>query len=153
MDAGYATRPGFIAPYRKVRYHLSDFSTENPPTNAKELFNLRHSSLRTTVERVFGSLKSRFKILDSKPFHPFVTQVDIVNACCILHNFIIDKGGDRFMDDICPSDAATSDPWIPMDLSGNNDRSEQREEWIAKRESICNEMWERHLATLNGMAE
>ncbi|WOL11058.1 nuclease HARBI1 [Canna indica] len=42
MDAGYATRPGFIAPYRGVKYHLKECSSHSP-SNAKELFNLRHS--------------------------------------------------------------------------------------------------------------
>jgi hypothetical protein len=50
VDAGYACRQGFLPPYRGVRYHLSEFSGTNQPTNAKELFNLRHSSLRVTVE-------------------------------------------------------------------------------------------------------
>jgi hypothetical protein len=51
----------------------------DPVQNEKELFNLRHSSLRVTVERAFGSLKRRFKILDDvTPFPPFSTQEDIV---------------------------------------------------------------------------
>jgi hypothetical protein len=51
VDAGYACRTSFLPPYREVRYHLSEFSNRNYPTNAKELFNLRHSSLRVVVER------------------------------------------------------------------------------------------------------
>ena len=86
-DAGYACRPGFLPPFRKTRYHLNEFSSRFYPKNAKELFNLRHSSLRVTVERAFASLKNRFKILDQKPFHTFDTQVKLVLACCILHNW------------------------------------------------------------------
>jgi hypothetical protein len=56
-----------------VRYHLSEFSSTNQPTNAKELFNLRHSSLRVTVERAFGALKGRFRIIDNKCFHKYKT--------------------------------------------------------------------------------
>ncbi|KAK9008498.1 hypothetical protein V6N11_075389 [Hibiscus sabdariffa] len=52
-DAGYGIRNGIISPYRGDRYHLKEFS-DHRPENANELFNLRHSSLRTTVERVFG---------------------------------------------------------------------------------------------------
>ena len=95
-DAGYNTRPGFLAPYRSVRYHLSDYR-DRLPTNYKELFNYRHSSLRTSVERAFGSLKGRFKILTSRPFFPYRTQVEIVIACCILHNFILSHGEDDFI--------------------------------------------------------
>jgi hypothetical protein len=52
-----------------------------------ELYNLRHSSLRVTVERATGALKSRFRILDNKPFHKYTTQVKLVVACAILHNY------------------------------------------------------------------
>nr|XP_020188456.2 putative nuclease HARBI1 [Aegilops tauschii subsp. strangulata] len=72
-DAGYACQPGILPPFRKTRYHLNEFSGRNYPRTAQELFNLRHSSLRVTVERAFGALKNRFKILDQKPFHPYST--------------------------------------------------------------------------------
>ncbi|KAG5255009.1 nuclease HARBI [Salix suchowensis] len=38
-----------ISSFRGVRYHLNEF-TECSPENEKELFNLRHSSLRTAIE-------------------------------------------------------------------------------------------------------
>ena len=85
MHAGYACRNGFLPPYRGVRYHLSEFGA-NRPTNARELYNLRHSSLRVIVERAIGALKNRFRILDNKPFHKYKTQVKLVIDCCILHN-------------------------------------------------------------------
>ncbi|KAH1082651.1 hypothetical protein J1N35_022412 [Gossypium stocksii] len=49
-DAGYGIRNGYITTYRGVRYHLKEFSTQGPE-NANELFNLRHSSLRITIEQ------------------------------------------------------------------------------------------------------
>jgi len=85
VDVGYACRLGFLPPYRGTRYHLREYGTRSLQ-NARELFNLRHSSLRVTVERAFGALKNRFKILYNKPFHPYPTQVKLVLACCILHN-------------------------------------------------------------------
>jgi hypothetical protein len=70
----------------------------NPIQNEEELFNHRHSSLRVTVEHAFGSLKRRFKILDdSIPFFPFPTQVEIVMASCIIHNWVIEDGDDEFI--------------------------------------------------------
>lgn len=85
MDAGYGAKPGFIPPFRGVRYHLNEWGN-NPPLNEKELFNLRHS-LRVSVEHAFGSLKRRFKVLDDAiSFFPFSTQVDVVIAFCILQN-------------------------------------------------------------------
>uniref|UniRef100_A0A2N9FL88 DDE Tnp4 domain-containing protein n=1 Tax=Fagus sylvatica TaxID=28930 RepID=A0A2N9FL88_FAGSY len=66
-DAGYGVRKGVISPHCSVRYHLNEFS-DNPPRNGKELFNLRHSSLCTTIECCFGILKKRFRVLDAEPF-------------------------------------------------------------------------------------
>ena len=90
LDSRYALRKGFLPPYKKVLYHLKEFDENSPPTNARELFNLRHSSLRITVERAFGVLKKRFCVLDAEPFWDFRTQVDVVFVYCVLHNFIRD---------------------------------------------------------------
>ena len=57
MDAGYTNGPGFLAPYRGTRYHLNEWTGNNPETY-KELFNLRHSVARNVIERAFGLLKS-----------------------------------------------------------------------------------------------
>ena len=76
-DTGYGVRKGIISPYRGVRYHLKEFS-DNPPRNDKELFNLRHSSLRTSIGRCFRVLKKRLHVLDAEPFWSFPTQVDVV---------------------------------------------------------------------------
>jgi hypothetical protein len=98
-NAGYALKPGFVPPYRAVnRYHMSEFQGRRSPSNAKEFFNLRHSSLRTTIERAFGALKGRFRIMDNKPFHPYMSQVKIV--LCILHNWILGFG----VDEVIPGD-------------------------------------------------
>ncbi|XP_071680347.1 protein ALP1-like [Lolium perenne] len=72
-DAGYACHPSFLPPLRTTRYHINEFSTRLYPKNAKELFNLRHSSLRVTAERAFAALKNKFNILEHKPFHTFST--------------------------------------------------------------------------------
>ena len=57
VDAGFMLTGGLITPYRGVRYHLKEYSKRNPPQNHKELFNLRHASLRNAIERTFGVLK------------------------------------------------------------------------------------------------
>ena len=97
VDAGYGAKPGFLPPFRAVRYHLNEWGN-NPVQNEKELFNLRHLALRVTIEHAFGSLKRRFKILDNATlFFPFQTQVDIVLACCIIHNWVIQDGSDELI--------------------------------------------------------
>ncbi|CAI0550361.1 unnamed protein product, partial [Linum tenue] len=90
VDAGYALRPGFITPYRNTRYHLKEYS-HCPPGNSKELFNLRHASLRNAIESAFGVLKKIFSIITSgsEAHHDVNTRSEIVLACCILHNFLL----------------------------------------------------------------
>ncbi|KAK5842868.1 hypothetical protein PVK06_005282 [Gossypium arboreum] len=141
-DAGYGIRNGYITSYRGVRYHLKEFSDQGPE-NANELFNLRHSSLRITIECVFGILKKRFRVLDVEPFWNFQTQVDIVLACCIIHNHIMG---------VDPSDLLNyglykeleSDLIIPT-LTEQEEREEARE-WSAKRDKIAQTMWTDYMA-------
>ncbi|XP_047331944.1 protein ALP1-like [Impatiens glandulifera] len=84
VDAGYANTPGYLAPYHSTRYHLNEWSShDNRPSNYKELFNLRHSLARNSVERTFGLLKN-----DGQYFINHHFLVCIINACCVLHNYI-----------------------------------------------------------------
>jgi hypothetical protein len=63
-DAGYALSTKVLTPYRRTRYHLKEWKRGNArPQNAKELYNLRHSSLRNAIERIFGIVKRRFRVL------------------------------------------------------------------------------------------
>jgi hypothetical protein len=73
-----------------------------------------------TVERAFGALKNRFKILYNKPFHPYKTQVHLVLACCILYNWILRHGEDEHFpheDNWAPNEHVEA---APHDLATNN---------------------------------
>jgi hypothetical protein len=60
-DAGYPLSRYCLTPYRGKRYHLKEWSRGNDrPRNKEELFNLRHSSLRNVLERIFGVIKKNF---------------------------------------------------------------------------------------------
>ncbi|XP_040361307.1 protein ALP1-like [Rosa chinensis] len=99
VDAGYTNGPGFLAPYRGTRYHLNEW-TGNRPENYKELYNLRHSIARNVIERSFGLLKKRWSIMRTPSFFSIKTQVRIINACCVLHNFIrIEQASDPVLED------------------------------------------------------
>ncbi|XP_074366991.1 uncharacterized protein LOC141707626 isoform X1 [Apium graveolens] len=87
VDLGFTNSEGFLSPYKKTRYHMNLWQG-NTPTNHKELFNLRHSSARNTIERAFGLLKKRWAILRDASFYPKKIQIRIINACFILHNFL-----------------------------------------------------------------
>ena len=137
-DAGYGNKNGILSPYRSVRYHLKEFS-DRPPENAQELFNLRHSSLRTTIERGFGVVKKRFRVLDAEPYWSFPTQVKVVLACCVVHNHIMG---------VEPNDHIMEDAMNQVELSDHQQETQSRREsvedsrsWNAKRDEICQAMW------------
>ena len=95
-DAGYNVTTRMLrTPYLSTRYHLKEWGTANEkPKDHKELYNLRHSSLRNVVERTFGVLKARFKILtQSRHGFSISAQRSIVYACIALHNFLNRQGG------------------------------------------------------------
>ncbi|XP_075658889.1 uncharacterized protein LOC142628730 [Castanea sativa] len=135
-DAGYRNRPGILSPYRSVRYHLKEFS-DHPPENAKELFNLRHSSLRTTIERGFGVIKKCFRVLDAEPFCSFNTQVDVVLACGVIHNHImgVDPNDPIMQAETCETES--SDRVQPS----RREALVESREWNNKRDEICQAMW------------
>ncbi|XP_020263598.1 uncharacterized protein LOC109839529 [Asparagus officinalis] len=148
-DAGYTTQPGFISPYRGVRYHLKEFAGRTPQ-NRRELFNLRHSSLRSKIEATFGILKNRFKILTAKPHYPFPTQVDIVLACTVLHNYIatVDPEDELLNEtnDIEEEDAAEeiTEETNVVDFTQPQIVREQntsKDEWRSLRDQIAMDMW------------
>jgi len=88
-DAGYGNSEFVLSPYRKVRYHLKEQRlAESKPQNARELFNLRHASLRNVIERIFGVLKRKFKILSQVAEYSWDTQVKLVLSLTGLFNFI-----------------------------------------------------------------
>lgn len=67
-DAGYHNTDYLLCLYRGVCYHLKEVAAAGKkPTNREELFNLRHSSLRNVVERIFGVTKRRFRIFKIAP--------------------------------------------------------------------------------------
>ncbi|XP_019059555.1 PREDICTED: uncharacterized protein LOC109117196 [Tarenaya hassleriana] len=87
-DSGYALRPGFLTPYRGERYHPDQYSTSRQPTSYKEMFNKKHSSLRSVIERTFGIWKAKWRVLKEKPRYNIRVQQKVVAATMALHNFI-----------------------------------------------------------------
>ena len=120
------------------------------PQNPQELFNLRHSSLRNAIERIFSVLKNRFKLLTRQLEHPFSIQVQLVNAICCLHNIIRQVGSDDILDE----------DWLAKERLGtnvlNNDdnvskRATTSREVAAakvKRDEIAIKMWRNYRRSL-----
>jgi DDE superfamily endonuclease len=137
-DAGYSNSGHTLAPYQKVRYHLREQArAAEKPKNPKELFNLRHASLRNVVERTFGVLKGRFVILQKAPRQYIIrTQIKLVYALTALHNFMNTHGHDP------ESEIAVVDEEDPEE-QGDNDVSETEVDtgMSARRDEIADLMW------------
>lgn len=90
------------------------------PQNKEELFNLRHSSARNVVERIFGIVKRRFRILLLPAEFSIEIQAQIPSALCAIHNFIYVH--DPIEDDeSSDSDEADNNEGYAMDDAHNMD--------------------------------
>jgi hypothetical protein len=62
VDSVYPNRNGFLASYKGQRYHISECE-HHQLVGIKEVFNPAHSSLKNVIERSFGVLKMKWRIL------------------------------------------------------------------------------------------
>ena len=91
VDSGYPNREGYLAPYKGQTYHLPEFRVRRPPSGKLEVFNHAHSSLQNVIERSFGVLKQKWRILRDVPQFKIGSQTMIISACMTLHNYIRDS--------------------------------------------------------------
>lgn len=117
-DSGYGLKSWLMTPINKPR-----------PTDAEKEFNKSLTKTRCVVERSFGILKSRWRILDhtggAMCYKP-EKVCRIILACCILHNICRRNGTPLYGDDgtetdfDSASDDLTSDETTP---SGEQQRA------------------------------
>ena len=117
VDSRYLNRPGYLAPYKRTNYHLPEYREGPEPQGKKEIFNFAYSSLRNVIERSFGVLKMKWRILLHMSSYAPDKQSQIIIACMALYNFIrasgtVDRDFDRCDRDenYVPSKASTSQP-------------------------------------------
>ncbi|XP_059663464.1 uncharacterized protein LOC132309133 [Cornus florida] len=144
VDAGYPLKAGLITPYRGVRYHLKEWSSHRPE-NPRELFNLRHASLRNFIERIFGVLKKRFPIIGSstEPTYDVNTQVDIILACCIIHNYLMGMDPDESLINEVDRELLNE---TQNEEAGPVEGSEDHSLGEYLRDSIASHMWHNYVA-------
>jgi hypothetical protein len=104
VDSGYLNRKEYLAPYKGRRYYTSEWQNARRPVGSKEVFNFAHSSLRNVIERSFGVVKMKWRILLNLPSFSLRKQSKIIIACMALHNFIRDSAiHDRDFDQFVPT--------------------------------------------------
>jgi DDE superfamily endonuclease len=110
------------------------------PRTREELFNRRHASLRNVIERIFGILKRRFRILRSASEYDLKTQVRLPRALAAIHNFIrqydLDSGDDR--DWNYDGDDSSAGPVATPLGDQDNEVDERAKIW---RDEIAERMW------------
>ena len=164
-DAGFPHCPELLVPFCGVWYHLQEWGAagvwyvfasisvyyltySHSPVNAKELFNLHHAQARNVIERIFGVLKQRFRIL-LLPHYPLDFQPRIPAALCAIQNFIQEIDQDEGE---IPTDSyqAAYEPFssdVDSDHNGGfiTDDDEGDSEVKLRRMNIANEMWQSYL--------
>jgi hypothetical protein len=108
-DSSYANKKGFLSSYKGEKYHLSEFQQGPAPSGKKKMFNHLHSSLHNLIERLFGVLKMKWRILQHLPSYPMEKQTKIIIACIALHNFIRDSA----LDDELFTQCDTNEDFVP----------------------------------------
>ena len=140
VDVGYPNIKGYLTPYKGERYHLPEFQRGSQPQNAQEMFNHRHSSLRSVIERTFGVWKERWHILNNMPSYKFTTQVSIVSATMALHNFIRRAGYEDYeIDEMIanPDWVAPDAPDVPSQDERHGPALSDDNEMGVVRDTIC----------------
>ena len=133
----------FLTPFkggRNVRVGQGRGRGQGP----KELFNTRHSQLRNVIERSFGVLKQRFAYLRGPvPYSYMQTQINVVIACCALHNFLreIQPSDDHFMmyeqEDMQFEGECGAPPYPQIQPLTS---PQEIEEWKGMRDEMANQM-------------
>jgi hypothetical protein len=79
-DAAYPIRPWMYCPFKGEKTELSQIQAN---------WNFVQSSTRMCVERAFGILKGRWKIIMKRYDVPLKNVPDLVATCIVLHNLCI----------------------------------------------------------------
>ncbi|KAE8230370.1 hypothetical protein CF326_g4636 [Tilletia indica] len=141
-DSGFPLSQKLLIPYRGVRYHLKEYAAGTKrPRNAKELYNRRHAGARSVIERSFGVIQARFKILTTGCHFDMQTQADLFSALAVVHNHIRthDPDGDTDAQATVTTDAGEPDD-APIQAQSAETRAA-----TAFRDQVSARMWKKYV--------
>lgn len=167
-DAGFGMCSALLIPYRGVRYHLAEWGRANVryfysfkynrillitirPTNAQELYNLRHASARNPIERIFGVLKRRFVVLTHPPEYTMDVQVRIPPALAATHNFIRVHDPNE-INDFDEDDIIDHNQGYRGELARGPAGPQERAQAKERRDEIAAAMWDSYQTLLQERA-
>jgi hypothetical protein len=83
VNSNYPNRIGYLAPFKGTTYHIPEFHHRRgrPPQGKHEIF---HSSLRNVIERAFGILKQKWRILKAMPSFSARRHTNHYDLFCIV---------------------------------------------------------------------
>jgi len=167
-DAGFGVCYSLLVPYHGVQYHLAEWGRAGVrcvqyfqqiwcrtecirPANREELFNLRHASARNVIERIFGALKKRFRILKLAPEYNMDMQARIPPALAAIHNFIFKHDTTEQEDFLDIPDPTPGNPPSHEDLgilSQGAPNTAEKTRAKERRDKIAQAMWDNYQALL-----
>lgn len=136
-DTGFVMTPKLMLPFR-------EWSQGNDkPKDQQELYNLQNATARNVIERVFGVMKDRFKIIREANRYDLKTNARIMSVLAALHNFICCHDGDDIPEPWEEEDAG-------RDKGGGGGGGGEREvrEVATRHDRIAREMWWQYMEVL-----
>ncbi|XP_029157947.1 putative nuclease HARBI1 [Nylanderia fulva] len=109
-------------------------------TRAQINFNQRLSSCRVIIENAFGNLKQRFRQLYHFKLRDIVRMVQVVHACCVLHNMANANDLQLFEP---PPDENQPDPDAVnalINMVGDNAIPQDNQQGRELRDEICRQL-------------
>ena len=130
----FQLQPWLMTPFRENQQYLGPDPAVNE--RKKRRYNRVLSSTRE-VEHTFGILKARFRRLTYVESKSVEKTVQIVVACCVLHNISLQRGDEWEYVEDAEGEAG------PAVLEGREGRDQLRENAaaVARRAALVKEVW------------
>jgi hypothetical protein len=94
------------------------------------------------IERIFGVIKRKYKILNTPPEYSIDTQSDLVLGLAALHNFCRGLDGSKVDDYITELEGESEDTLQDLSvLLDQGDSTRQSKVMELKRDQIAEKMW------------